>query len=110
MAWLVVAALLVASASRFGFHAHVDDGEGHSHHHAFPALVDHLDDAQDPVDGDGVAADAVLHGHDLGTVATLTVSVATPDITPAPSTAVLATTAPRPDAGPLAPPIRPPIA
>jgi hypothetical protein len=107
--WLVVAALLVASGSRFGFHAHADDGEGHSHHHDFPVLVDHADAAADAGAGnDGTAA--VLHGHDLATNATLTVAVATPAITPAPAASLLGTAAPPPDARPSSPPIRPPIA
>jgi hypothetical protein len=114
--WLMVAALLLASASRFGFHAHDDAGEGHSHHHAFPVLVDHTDGAPDrhggdgDGNGDGTVATGVLHGHDLGTVATLTMAAATEIITPAPSASVLATAAPPPDSRPSAPPIRPPIA
>lgn len=106
--WLLVAALLMGSATRFGFHAHADDGDGHGHHHDYPALVDHHGQSGgDADDGEGAA---VLHGHDFATVATLTVSDHVPGLTPAPLARVQATPASPPDCRPTAPPIRPPIA
>lgn len=108
---LVVAALLIASTSRIGFHSHAEagDGHGHGHHPAAFALVDHHHhDDQDHAGDDG--SSRVLHGHDFGTVATLTLADATLRLATAPSARVSATPDASPDSRPTAPPIRPPIA